>query len=985
MVENNLESIARCLEQSLLPQYAKESEQQLKSIELSPEFSINLLKIVSANEVSPSIRLAASIFLKNLIKRKWVNENGEYLLPMNDVSYIKTEILNVMIALPNNLQTQLGECISLIAESDFPHNWNNLIDDMIAKFSTDDFVTNKSILLVGHSIFKKWRPLFRSDELFLEIKLVLDKFAEPFLMLLNKIDELIDASSNNPSELKVYLDNLLLLVQIYYDLNCQDIPEFFEDNMVTGMKIMHKYLSFDSPLISDKDNDEDVDVIIKIKTSILELINLYITRYTEVFEPLIENFMKEVWDLVTNYITKQQKYDLLIIKCLQFLTLISKISNYQNFFNNEASLNEILNKLILPNIYLREVDLELFEDEPINFVRFDLEGSEFDSRRKSATDFLRELKEINNELVTNNVMNYVNEFLKGSNENWQNKDLAIYLFSSLAAKGSVTNVGVTSTNVLVDVVQFFTDNIANDLMATSSSSNINPILITDSIRYILTFRNQLTKDQLLSVIPLLIKHLNDTNPVIYTYSAIVIDKLLSMTSFNENHEPVFNKFDLQPYLNDLLTNLFKLINLHYDSPPEKLSENEFLIKSIMRILITAEESITLDFKKVIIEQLIKILVKISKNPANPKFSHYIFESLGLLVKFSNGQDIKVLIQLILPNLLLILGDDVQEFVPYTFQILAFLLESLPKTGEQDELPEEYKQLIKPLMSPSLWQFRGNIPGITRLLIAILKYDYRSFTANGSESMTPLLGIFQKLISSKLNELHGFDLLENILFYIPVQFLEPFLKNIAILLLTRLKNTRTEKLLKKFIIFIFEICLIPVNKSLDIRNKDLNANFVINLINLPQPGVFEQLLTNLVVPNLNNFQNLRDKKIILIGLSELVKCELISSTLKIILLEQVAKNIASFNAVNNDKMNVGEQGTAGSGIALSELDLDSNSFGSNFSKLVTIQPEPFDPISEIKNNDTTQIKMVVSSNLRVNDPSLFNQLSPENQEVLKSLF
>ena len=37
---------------------------------------------------------------------------------------------------------------------------------------------------MAHSIFKRWRPLYRSDELFTEINHVLGKFGNPFLALL---------------------------------------------------------------------------------------------------------------------------------------------------------------------------------------------------------------------------------------------------------------------------------------------------------------------------------------------------------------------------------------------------------------------------------------------------------------------------------------------------------------------------------------------------------------------------------------------------------------------------------------------------------------------------------------------------------------------------------------------------------------------------------------------------------------------------------
>ena len=102
----------------------------------------------------------------------------------------------------------MGETISIIAELDFPHKWENLIDELVAKFSGEDFVLNRGILLVAHSIFKKWRPLFRSDELFLEIKMVLDKFAQPFMTLLSRTDQLIDEAlaQSNSARLSIYLE-----------------------------------------------------------------------------------------------------------------------------------------------------------------------------------------------------------------------------------------------------------------------------------------------------------------------------------------------------------------------------------------------------------------------------------------------------------------------------------------------------------------------------------------------------------------------------------------------------------------------------------------------------------------------------------------------------------------------------------------------------------------------------------------------------------
>ena len=93
---------------------------------------------------------------------------------------------------------------------------------------------------------------------------------------------------------------------------------------------------------------------------------------------------------------------------------------------------------------------------------------------------------------------------------------------------------------------------------------------------------------------------------------------------------------------------------------------------------------------------------------------------------------------------------------YVFQILAQLLESSPA----QDISEHYKDLLTPLLNPPLWETRGNVPGCTRLLSAVIPRckDY-ILSAGKLES---ILGIFQKLVSSKKLELYSMDILEAIL-------------------------------------------------------------------------------------------------------------------------------------------------------------------------------------------------------------------------------
>ena len=76
----------------------------------------------------------------------------------------------------------------------------------------------------------------------------------------------------------------------------------------------------------------------------------------------------------------------------------------------------------------------------------------------------------------------------------------------------------------MDVVQFFSEHILADLQATPGT--VHPLLQVDAIRFLHTFRTQLTKEQLLGVLPMLVQHLGSDNYVCYTYAAIAIERIL---------------------------------------------------------------------------------------------------------------------------------------------------------------------------------------------------------------------------------------------------------------------------------------------------------------------------------------------------------------------------------------------------------------------------------------------------------------------------
>lgn len=114
-----------------------------------------------------------------------------------------------------------------------------------------------------------------------------------------------------------------------------------------------------------------------------------------------------------------------------------------------------------------------------------------------------------------------------------------------------------------------------------------------------------------------------------------------------------------------------------------------------------------------------------------------------------------------PPFHVILQQDITEFTPFVFQILSQLLE----LREPTSFPEAYQILLPPLLTPTLWEQKGNVPALVRLLRAFLSRGARQIVEKGQ--LTPLLGVFQHLIASRVNDTYGFELLESLIEFVPM--------------------------------------------------------------------------------------------------------------------------------------------------------------------------------------------------------------------------
>ena len=109
----------------------------------------------------------------------------------------------------------------------------------------------------------------------------------------------------------------------------------------------------------------------------------------------------------------------------------------------------------------------------------------------------------------------------------------------------------------------------------------------------------------------------------------------------------FNQEDIRELAPQIIN--AALARIEAGGTPEKIAENDFLMKctrifakaypilhtnviqGVMRVILTARTLLSPEYKS-LLQRFINILGAIAKNPSNPAFDQYIFESISALIR-----------------------------------------------------------------------------------------------------------------------------------------------------------------------------------------------------------------------------------------------------------------------------------------------------------------------------------------------------------------
>ncbi|KAG2280203.1 hypothetical protein Bca52824_051423 [Brassica carinata] len=787
------------------PEARRDAERLLFVAAKQSNYGLAVLRLIAEPSIDEQTRQAAAFNFKNHICSRWLPcaaDSGISPIRDSEKEQINTLIFPLTLSSSRLIQTHLNEALAIISAL------------------AGHYASVNGILRVANTIFNNFR---HHQEGFLEI------FAPLLQELFLKTDSLINCSAGGSAAmLTPLLESQSLCCRIFFYLNFQELPEFFKDHMNEWMGVFNKCLSCNYPsLESTADGLELVD---DLRSAVCDNINLYMDKYEEEFQRFVEGFALAVCTLLRE-VSKSPIRDQLATRAINFLTTVSTTSAHHALFAvaGDNGISDICQSSVIPNLSLREKDKQLFEMDFMEFIRRDMDGN---TRRRIACELLKGLATYYKPQVTQVVSHEIHKLLSSFATNpaaqWKDKDCAIYLVLSLATNKK----GAFFANFIIPELQ-------------SPDVNSYPMLKAGSLKFLTMFRSHLPKPFAMQLFPELVRFLQAESKVVHSYAAMYIEKLLLLK--DEGGRSRYVGSDISPFLLQLMTSLFDALNL------SESEENQYIIKCIMRVLGVAE--ITREVVDLCLGGLTTVF---SRNPKNPTFNHYIFESVAVLVRRACERDISLITEFdssLFPRLKMILADDVREFIPYAFQLLAQLVELNIQPISPDYM-EMFLLLIAPNPTNS-WRSSHEVPALVRLLQAFLQKAPHEVTQKNL--LGQVLGVFDKLVKTPSTVEQGCYVLNTVIEYMEYGVIAPYMTFVWSSLFTHLEQKKSVKLQKCLVMFI-SLFLV----------KHGPANLV-ETMNAVQRNIFIAIVDRFWIPDLKLIMGTMEVKLTAVAATRLI-CE-----------------------------------------------------------------------------------------------------------------
>lgn len=434
-----LKSLAGTLDADF--QIRKQSEQQLHVFEIQPGFTAYLLDLITEQDVPLGIQISAAIFFKNRIVNYWlVPENKtatELSIQDNEKPIIKEKLVETLIKKykNNQLKLQLTTALHNILNSE---KWEELIPvikKLISDFENIDHIYTGLLCLYEYSKNYRWAGLESANS----SNPVLEEVAEEMFPILEKLVTFLLENDSQVTDEMLYL-----IIKIFKFTTFSSLPSYFQDTSKLGNWCHLQILIINKPLPSSVMEEDSIDMRIanpRIKTVKWCFGNLHrlLTRHGGGFstkdknnnafaKAFLENFVPEIlnayWTIIESWSVK--KIWLSEGSLYHMISFLEQLIETPAWDLISDKLDAIILHVILPTLSANEETIELYEDEPEEYIRrfFDI-NRESNTADVASINFIFRLSTKKFKSTVNQVLSIVNDIFSRRSENRQDLKTAM--------------------------------------------------------------------------------------------------------------------------------------------------------------------------------------------------------------------------------------------------------------------------------------------------------------------------------------------------------------------------------------------------------------------------------------------------------------------------------------------------------------------------------------------------------------------------------
>ena len=639
--------------------------------------------IMNKNE-NISLRISASIFLKNYIQDYFYDSsnnailNKHKIMDENSKSFFKEKILQLLLNVENNLLPHIIEMVKIIVQNSNGYLviWPNLMTFIGDVLKKHDISKSRYIYQLIAKIIKRYHIESKSHPLFKEIINTMEHICQPMTddaLNIIKFFNTYESNAKNDEVMMQCIQMMNKIMSIFYSLNYQDFPEFFEDHLQEWINIL-----IDTVLFPNKNSNMNninknlFDIAIKLKAKTLKNINYYYYNYYEDVENYIQQFSSAVWTVMCTC-KINDNFSKLMKELLDYFKCGFQMRRMNNL--NIEQLNKIIERIILPNMTMSEKEIEDFLDNPVEFLKVEFEEYDMSSNKYFSINLLQLIisnyPDVNKQIIAPKINKFLEEYNKDNAKNWNKKLVVINLLFASCIKTFAQRFGVTELNpnsMYTDI-----ESLINEIFIKEFQNYKSPTIIqTYSLKFLSTFRLQISdQNKLGQIILMLIEILNNCNEVTQYACLLCLDLIINMKDLKTRKSSTIEIVNNDNIFNKLISSLLNFIGKN---------TNIFAMRCFFRAIRLTQDQKLQSLAQSINDSMDAILKLIIKNPQTDEFNYYFFETCALIMKKfvinNNNMDltlVKNFENTLRNDLNLILQNNVTDLLGYTFQLFAYYL------------------------------------------------------------------------------------------------------------------------------------------------------------------------------------------------------------------------------------------------------------------------------------------------------------------------